>query len=87
LIADLDTDGVAEAGKIIGIAGHHRGLATDGSGDDDGIDNVGGPGHAAGHASSASDGFVIGDDVATFQHPRDAVLRLVIVKHSPNGKR
>ena len=47
---------------------------ADGGHDDDGVDDVGGPGGGAGDASGAAGALVIGEDVAGLEDPGDLVL-------------
>src|SRR5450755_379467 len=71
---DLDAEGVGDAGQVAGVAGHDRGLVTHGSGDDDGIDDVGGARRRAGDAGGAAGGLVVRKNVAALEDTRDLVL-------------
>jgi len=71
---DLDADRVGDAGQVAGVACDNGGLVADGGHDNDGIDDVRGPGGGAGDASGTAGALVIGEDVAGLEDPRDLVL-------------
>src|SRR5690349_19699024 len=73
--ADLDADGVRDAGQVAVITSDDRGLKADCGGHHDGVDDVSGAGGRTGQAGGPAHALVVGENVAGLEDLGDLVLR------------